>query len=358
MQTSTPRKVTVVAVTPPPVTGMTLVTRHVTGALRAAGILRDLTFSKVGEVSGARWTLRKHATLFARLIIGARGRGAVYFVPDSGGGLLFNLILCAPVLRLGYGHVTLHHHVFSYVRTRDARFAWMLKILGPRVRHIVLGPAMADGLRAHYGDHLDCHVMGNAGFVADTPIPRTRDGLRTVGFLSNVTRDKGIDDFMAVMRAAQAANPDLACVIGGPIRDAELTTEVDAFIAELPERRRLAGFVTGDTKAGFFDGIDLLLFPSRYANEALPVTIYEALATGIPVLATDKGCVPDQLTGTDWTTSPDTFAAMATARIAGWIAAPATYIAAQTTALHLFETQAAADAAALENLITMLGQGT
>ena len=51
-------------------------------------------------------------------------------------------------------------------------------------------------------------------------------------------------------------------------------------------------------KAKFFRDTDIVLFPSSYANEAQPMVIFEALANGVPVLATTVGYIAEQLTGT------------------------------------------------------------
>ncbi len=49
----------------------------------------------------------------------------------------------------------------------------------------------------------------------------------------------------------------------------------------------------GEEKVQFLDSIDVLVFPSRYVNEAEPLTVHEAMARAVPVLALDRGCIQE-----------------------------------------------------------------
>lgn len=214
---------------------------------------------------------------------------------------------------------------------------------------------MATGLRRHYGAE-NFHVLGNAAFVMDVPEAKRRTSINTVGFLSNITPEKGIGLFMDTVRDAQNVDTDLCCVIAGPIQDADLKALVTRFCAEAPQRRRWLGSVYGDEKKAFFDSIDVLMFPSQYANEALPVTICEALAAGVPVLATDRGCIPDQLAGTGWVFTEDAFRTQAVEQIARWSQDQVSFARASDAAYARFTTQRDADAASLARLTERMGQ--
>ncbi|SIO11815.1 glycosyltransferase family 4 protein [Vannielia litorea] len=345
-------RVNCIVILPPPVTGQTLVSRATSEAVVRAGRGRIWGVTNDRGLTGWRWTLAKHWRLLGALVrAGAlsRGRQRCYFVPDAGKGLWLNLIE-APLMRLGFREVWLHHHVFSYVRRRDWKMALLLKILGTGVRHVVLGRPMSDGLAARYGA-ARFHVLGNAAFVAEAPPGRTRDRLRTIGFLGNITRDKGIGLFIDTLRALEAEGEAVKAVIAGPIADPALRAEIAAFVAEAPDRRRAPGAVGGAAKRAFFDEIDLLLFPSLYANEALPLTIYEALAAGVPVLATRRGCIPDQLEGTGWTFDEAGFVAAAEAQAAAWRADPARFAEASRTARALYSRRRAEDDRSLAALV-------
>jgi len=57
------------------------------------------------------------------------------------------------------------------------------------------------------------------------------------------------------------------------------------------ERVHFAGFVEPPLLARYFQGADLFLMPSL-AHEALPLTLLQALAAGLPAIASDVGGIP------------------------------------------------------------------
>lgn len=61
--------------------------------------------------------------------------------------------------------------------------------------------------------------------------------------------------------------------------------------AGLSERVHFAGFVEPPLLARYFQGADLFLMPSL-AHEALPLALLQALATGLPAIASDVGGIP------------------------------------------------------------------
>ncbi|WP_421717902.1 glycosyltransferase family 4 protein [Algiphilus sp.] len=233
----------------------------------------------------------------------------------------------------------------------------MLRVLGPNVMHIVLGPRMAQGLTYNYGvDPFRIRVLGNAGFVRRIPDCGPRRQLRTIGFIGNITPAKGIYLALEAMAQAQSQVPELRCLIAGPITDVTLRSEVEAFCHEAPERRVWLGAVQGAEKEAFFREIDLLLFPSRYPNEALPVTIYEALSAAVPVLATPRGCVPDQLSDIGGVISDEEYVNESVSRIVAWSSDCSAYTAVSRTAFQSFLAQLGTDQALLEALMNEVAQ--
>ena len=66
-------------------------------------------------------------------------------------------------------------------------------------------------------------------------------------------------------------------------------------IAAAPYRVHVLGPVHGAAKARFFAMIDVFVFPTRYAHEADPLVVWEALAAGRPVIAYARGCIREQV---------------------------------------------------------------
>jgi glycosyltransferase involved in cell wall biosynthesis len=55
--------------------------------------------------------------------------------------------------------------------------------------------------------------------------------------------------------------------------------------------------LAGDSKLSFFRDISHFIFPSRYIHEAVPLVLYEAMASGAVCVATRQGSIPEQLEG-------------------------------------------------------------
>ena len=52
------------------------------------------------------------------------------------------------------------------------------------------------------------------------------------------------------------------------------------------------GFVSGKKKRSLFERSFLFLFPTKYPNEAFPLSILESLSYGVPVVSTTEGSIP------------------------------------------------------------------
>jgi len=201
-------------------------------------------------------------------------------------------------------------------------------------------------------------VLGNAALIPGPPPVPTRPTAEplTLGFLGNITRSKGIGAFMATVRGLAAAGRPVRALIAGPITQPGLAAEIAWFLAEDPVRRASLGTVSGPVKRAFLTGIDALLFPSAYPNEAQPLTVFEALAAGRPVLATPVGGIPGQIER-DWCLPAQGFAAAAARVVAGWQDRPDTHAAACATARARFDAAQARDVAALAAVGRWLSDG-
>jgi glycosyltransferase involved in cell wall biosynthesis len=109
-----------------------------------------------------------------------------------------------------------------------------------------------------------------------------------------VTANKGHD--LLAQALAKVADVPWTCVcVGSLSRDpgyvAGLRRQVEAY--GLADRVRLTGPRTGDRLDAAYAAADLLVLPSR--GETYGMVVTEALARGIPVLATAAGGVPEAL---------------------------------------------------------------
>jgi glycosyltransferase involved in cell wall biosynthesis len=214
-----------------------------------------------------------------------------YTVVESGWGRCYNLALVA-VARLLRFQIVLHHHTSAHTLNRSAGFELLVRIAGRDATHVVLGQEMARDLHAKYPSAGRSLVVHNAPFL---PLPQnvSRVGSNlpklTIGFLSNLTNEKGLDSVFDVLRAGRAAGLELDLKIAGPAANAKVTEQIKSAQLEFGPALKVLGPVGPSEKSGFFTSIDLFLFPSRYKFEAQPLVVLEAMSFGVPVVASRRG---------------------------------------------------------------------
>ena len=132
------------------------------------------------------------------------------------------------------------------------------------------------------------------------PARPVRGHLICVGVLG---RHKGQD--LLVEALADLADRDWQCVLAGsPDRDPDFVGHLQTRITRLgyDHRIRLSGVLTGAALSHAYNTADLLVVPSR--SETYGMTVTEALAHGLPVLAADVGGLPEALGSTADGTRP------------------------------------------------------
>ena len=132
------------------------------------------------------------------------------------------------------------------------------------------------------------------------PARPVRGHLICVGVLS---RHKGQD--LLVEALADLADRDWQCVLAGSLdRDPDFVEQLQTRITRLgyDHRVRLSGVLTGAALSHAYATADLLVAPSR--SETYGMTVTEALAHGLPVLAADVGGLPEALGSTADGTRP------------------------------------------------------
>jgi glycosyltransferase involved in cell wall biosynthesis len=154
------------------------------------------------------------------------------------------------------------------------------------------------------------HVVPNGVDVPAVPSGPAGRPVPRVGALGRLTAQKGFDVLIDAVRLLTAGGTAVEVVIGGAGRD-DATLRQSA--AGLPVTFR--AFV--DDVGGFLAGLDLFCLPSRH--EALPLVLLEAMAAGLPCVATDVGDVATAV-GEDAVLVPAGDAAALAAALAGLLA--------------------------------------
>ena len=110
-----------------------------------------------------------------------------------------------------------------------------------------------------------------------------RDQIESIVFVGHVTKSKGVDIIIEVASVL----PHIAFHIIGPIiGDNQPFTD-------LPDNVIMHGNCTKEFVLGALSASDLFLFPSE--TEGFPNAVLEAMACGLPIIASPVGAIPDMV---------------------------------------------------------------
>jgi glycosyltransferase involved in cell wall biosynthesis len=328
---------------PPPVRGMPVVNAAVLDRLRRAGV-EVSTIDLAARNDG--WPILPRSMRLLRICLGLFRllrkkalRGEVLYLSVSGGLGKLHESVYVLLGRLRGMRIFLHHHSFSYIDKPNWIATLFFRMFAKGATHIVLCRNMADGLQKEYAIR-GYIVLSNAVFfpiLENEDQTTQRSSLRTVGFLSNICAEKGVYEFLDLMRLAREREMPLRGKIAGPFLGRDVEKEVRGQLEGLPNTDYV-GPVYGEKKREFLAGIDTLVFPTRYINEAEPLILHEAMSSGLPVIAYGRGCIPqvlDKKCGK--VIAPNLpFVPDAIAQLEQWLAAPEQFQRASIAALAAF----------------------
>lgn len=101
----------------------------------------------------------------------------------------------------------------------------------------------------------------------------------------------GIDFLLESARIAIKKNPRLLFLVIGRGPDFEkISNKISEF--KLEGKFKLLGFITDDMLPQYYNASDVFVLPSK-SGEGLPLVLLEAMACGLPVIATNVGGVPE-----------------------------------------------------------------
>lgn len=114
-------------------------------------------------------------------------------------------------------------------------------------------------------------------------------------FLSNIIRSKGVSVLIEACRLLKERGVDFQCLLVGAL---SADYPGDSLVEEIrrqgvEERVTYAGPVYGEGKWEAFAKADVFVHPTL--NDSFPLVVLEAMGTGLPVVTTDEGAVPEMV---------------------------------------------------------------
>lgn len=333
--------VVVVGPFPPPVHGMSTTNAEVYKSLRELGARVSVFDTAAPSLDRSLWKRAGRLPRIARglwrlaVLPGLKGR-ALYLSASGGWGQIYDVpfLLLARWRRM---RVFVRHCSFAYLDGRRRLAQALVRSAGPDAVHVTQSQGMAQRLKDLYGAGEVVPISNAVLYPPESGGARRRSAVRRLGFLSNLSAEKGVFEFLDLMAAAEAADLPVTGMLAGACQDQDTRDRVTERVRML-RNVSYAGAVYGTDKEQFLDAIDVLIFPTRYRNETEAKVNHEAMSRGIPVIAYGRGCIPEVVTaGCGRVIDPQApFVAQALEQVELWLAEPATFEAASRAAAAQF----------------------
>ena len=286
---------------PPPVHGAALVgsfirdSRAVNDAfegryvnLSASSRLEQVGRFSFGKVAGVFRRLRE-----VRSTVREWKPDLVYITPCSTMPGLLKDALTARAARRSGGKVLLHFHNKGVAARHDRLLDDRLyRILFRDARVILLSPLLYPDVRKYVPKN---RVSYCSNGVSVPDVVRVPESVPSLLFLSNMLRSKGTDILLDACRVLKERGIAFRCsLVGAPSAD----YPGDSLAGEI-RRKGLDGCVHyegpqyGEGKWEAFSKADVFVHPTL--NDCFPLVILEAMGTGLPVVATGEGAIPEMV---------------------------------------------------------------
>lgn len=203
-------------------------------------------------------------------------------------------VLCAMARWAGVPYlIHVHSGEFPVFYEREAgplgRW-WVQRTLRRAHAVLALTPGWAERLQVLVGE-VRCTPVPNP-VPLPTQVPQPRAVRRRLLFLGRIRQKKGAFDLLRSFARVLHAQPGARLVMAG---DGDLAAGM-ALCVELgiSDAVHFTGWIDGPAKAAALQAADVFVLPSYF--EGLPIGVLEAMASGLVVVASPVGGVPDLVT--------------------------------------------------------------
>lgn len=311
--------------------GQTIANRYFLDAIAAEASVKAMDLGPGRMPTRSRlvlWVVKAFKSLwYAGAILKMRSskHAAVYMSASATWGQLTDCLLACAARCRGVP-ILIHHHTYSHIHRYDWRMALLCRLTGKAARHVVLCSRMARELMSRYP--VETIVVANPVTVPLLNREPTdhHESAVCLGHLSNLSMEKGLAEVVATFEKLRAGRTNATLLLAGPIMGANERHLIDQVLLRYPDHVSHMGVVAGDRKSQFYLSIDVFLFPTKYRNEASPLVLVEAMASGVPVITVDRACIGGLVgEGGVVVAEDDDYVTRAVAAIDAWMHAPEAY---------------------------------
>jgi len=284
---------------PPPVTGLSTINERMLNKIESQGINVIKLDTSAGIIERNLGYIFRRIKSILRVMFyliryKAVNNTSLYCSVSGNLGKIFEIIFIT-IARLKMMKTFHHHHSFLYINRNQFFASLLFRISGENSIHISLSDRMGELLKEKYNTILNTISISNVNLINNPKNIKnniSNETIKTIGFLSNISFEKGIDTFIKLVEAIQNNDYAISALIAGPFQDSKIEKFV---LSEISENKSIKyiGPLYNEKKLQFFRNIDLFVLPS--IDEAEPLVIYESLMNGVPVIAFGVGCVPEQI---------------------------------------------------------------
>jgi glycosyltransferase involved in cell wall biosynthesis len=305
---STRRRLLVIGPEPPPWTGMEVSTLALLRELRNAGIeLERVNTADPADslVNRSRWTVRNVRLALEHVVSASRKAfrrdvSAVYVPISQERPAFYRDALFILVARLARKPVVVHLHGGAFGQFYRSEPVAMRALIRVTVGRASLGIVLSERIRPA----LECVLPSSRVTPVEIGVdvddaredwaPREGDTFRAL-FLSTLVPEKGLLVFVEAVALAHRDRPHIVGAVAGNWVGGETRAAAERLARELgaTEFVSLVGTVTGAEKARLFRESNVFCLPTYYPLEGTPSVVVEAMAAGIPVVATAWAGLPD-----------------------------------------------------------------